>query len=90
MVRWHGFFIGVIEYGGVRRRVFGWKHEIFSEATGHNILVLFSKPYVYYFNVDEHNLEECIDYWYLYKMKKIGGCHEIKDFKIHLEPKVYE
>jgi len=88
--KWYGVFTGIIEYNGRKRRVEGWKHEIFSEAIGRNILVLFSKPYVYNFNVEEHSLEECIDYWYLYKIKKIGNCREVKDFKIHLEPKLHQ
>ena len=62
-------------------RAIGWN--FFDEP-----IILFMKaPYVYYYHYEEKVLERCINFWYIYREKRIGACIEIDDFSIHITPK---
>ena len=62
-------------------RAVGWN--FFDEPT----IVFNSPPHVYYYHYEKKVLERCTNFWYLYRVKRIGACIEIDDFSIHITPK---
>jgi len=68
-----------IHYDGVKVSASGWwgRHlECF---------VFHHRSDVFYYYPDTNELKHCLDLWYLYRIREIGHCRKIKDFKIQVK-----
>ena len=66
---------------GIPIHTIGWNY------FDYPVIVFVKAPHVYYYNYHDNRLEMCVDYWYLYRVKRIGSCVDVDEFTIHIIPR---